>query len=68
MFASDIAADLDCSYQLVGKRGKILAERGLVDRNENEQGRRQFELTQAAEKQYFSDYEIDELDIDPAAP
>ena len=32
MSASGIAEDLDCSYQLVGKRGKILAERGLVER------------------------------------
>lgn len=63
MFARDIAEDLDCSYQLVGKRGKTLAERGLVERTENEQGRRQFELTKAAEAQYFSDSEIDELDI-----
>ncbi len=63
MFAADIAADLDCSYQLVGKRGKILAERGLVERTENEQGRRQFELTKAAEVEYFSDREIVELDI-----
>lgn len=61
MFAADIAADLDCSYQLVGKRGKILAERGLVERTENEQGRRQFELTKTAEAQYFSDSEIDDL-------
>ena len=63
MFAAVIAADLDCSYQLVGKRGKILAERGLVERTENDQGRRQYELTKVAEEQYFSDNEIDELDI-----
>lgn len=68
MFASDIAADLDCSYQLVGKRGKILAERGLVDRDENEQGRRQFQLTQIAEKQYFSDDDVDNIDIEPTTP
>jgi predicted transcriptional regulator len=63
LFAAEIAADLDCSYQLVGKRGKNLADRGLVERTENEQGRRQFGLTKAAETNYFSDSEIDELDI-----
>lgn len=64
MFAGEIAADLDCSYQLVGKRGKMLSERGLVERKENEQGRRQFELTETAETQYFTKSDIDELDID----
>jgi len=63
MFARDIAEDLDCSYQLVGKRGKTLSDRGLVERTENDQGRRQFELTKAAETEYFSENEIDELDI-----
>jgi DNA-binding MarR family transcriptional regulator len=64
MFAKDIAADLDFSYQLVGKRGKILAERGLVERRDNEQGRRLFELTKAAEERYFSDEEKDRLDLE----
>lgn len=31
MFANQIASELDCSYQLVGKRGKILSERELVE-------------------------------------
>jgi DNA-binding MarR family transcriptional regulator len=64
MFAAEIAEDLDCSYQLVGKRGKILADRGLVERTENEQGRRLFELTETAEKKYFSNTELDEDELD----
>ena len=44
MVASDIAAELDCSYQLVGKRGKIIAERGLVERSGNDQNRRLYDL------------------------
>jgi len=62
MFAGDIAEDLDCSHQLVGKRGKILADRGLVERTKNK-GRSQFNLTKTAEQQYFSSSTIDDLDI-----
>jgi hypothetical protein len=54
MSASEIAEDLDCSYQLVGKRGKILAERELVERKVRK-GIPQFGLTKTAEKRYFSD-------------
>ena len=64
MFAAEIAEDLDCSYQLVGKRGKFLDDRGLVKRTENEQGRRQFGLTETAERKYFTNIKKDELDID----
>jgi DNA-binding MarR family transcriptional regulator len=62
MFASDIAADLDCSYQLVGKRGKFLAERGLVNRAENAAGRRIFEITDDALETYKRTSE-DDLDV-----
>lgn len=58
-----IAAELDCSYQLVGKRGKILAERGLVERAEGAQGQRFISITPLAEDSYFSDR--DELDLNP---
>jgi DNA-binding MarR family transcriptional regulator len=62
MFAGDIAADLDCSYQLVGKRGKFLAERGLVSRTENPQGRRVFAITDDAQETYKRTAE-DDLDV-----
>jgi hypothetical protein len=55
LFAQEIAGELDCSYQLIGKRGVTLADRGLVDRSENRQGRRQFEITPTAESIYFAD-------------
>jgi hypothetical protein len=32
LYAREIAAELDCSYQLVGRRGRIMEERGLIDR------------------------------------
>jgi hypothetical protein len=63
MNASEIALELDRSYQLVGKRGKMLAQRGLVKRDENEQGRRIFEITELADKSYFSDFENVGLDV-----
>ena len=61
--AGYIAAELDCSYQLVGRRGKNLADRGLVDRGENEQGQRVFSITQLAENSYFSPDNTDSLDV-----
>lgn len=32
MLAREIAEELDCSYQLVGRRGRIMEQRGLIDR------------------------------------
>jgi predicted transcriptional regulator len=61
--ASSIATELDCSYQLVGKRGRNLADRGLVERSENEQGRRIFKISEIATKTYFTDTSIDKLDV-----
>ncbi|HEX9429851.1 MAG TPA: helix-turn-helix domain-containing protein, partial [Candidatus Bathyarchaeia archaeon] len=64
LFAAEIASELDCSYQLVGRRGKFLADRGLVERRENETGRRVYELTDVAEESYFSRQEENQLNID----
>jgi DNA-binding MarR family transcriptional regulator len=63
MYAGDIAAELDKSYQFVGKRGKTLAERGLVKRGSNNQGRRTFEITPLAQASYFSPTPGDVLDV-----
>jgi hypothetical protein len=65
MYAGEIAVELDKSYQLVGKRGKTLAERGLVSREENEQGRRVFVITELAERSYFTKEATDSLDLGP---
>jgi hypothetical protein len=45
MLAKEIAATVDCTYQLVGKRGKSLAERELVEKIENK-GQRWLKLTE----------------------
>lgn len=66
MFAGEIGEELDKSYQLIGKRAKLLAERGLVNRFDTE-GRRTFELTHLAEESYFgndADSQL-EMTIDP---
>jgi hypothetical protein len=63
MFAAEIAAELDRSYQLIGKRGKTLAERDLVARKEVD-NRRSFEITKLAEKTYFADEPASGLTID----
>lgn len=62
MFAKEIASELDCSYQLIGKRGKKLADRDLVIRND-EQGRRIFEISDTAEAVYFTEIKEDGMDF-----
>lgn len=54
LYAGDIAAELDCSYQLVGRRAKNLSEQGLVNRDRDDDHRREFSLTEQAKKAYFS--------------
>jgi hypothetical protein len=61
--AAEIAGELDCSYQLIGKRGKIMEERGLVSRRRNERARRIFGLTSRAIDEYFSGNSDRSLDI-----
>jgi hypothetical protein len=58
-----VAAELDCSYQLVGKRAVRLEERGLVKRSRDEDDHRIIEITDLAETSYFSSPEVNELDI-----
>ena len=61
MKAAEIAAELDTSYQMVGKRGKVLYEKGLVHRFEVDK-RRAFEITELARQSYFADHN-DTLDL-----
>jgi DNA-binding MarR family transcriptional regulator len=53
--ASDVAGELDCSYQLVGRRAKMLADRGLVNRERSIAGRRVFSITDSARDIYMQD-------------
>ncbi|WP_287982058.1 helix-turn-helix domain-containing protein [Acidiphilium sp.] len=55
MLTSEIAVELDCSYQLIGKRARNLAERGLVTREKNDSNRRILSLTRSALDEYFID-------------
>ncbi|WP_455905570.1 hypothetical protein [Microbacterium sp.] len=50
--ASEVAGELDCSYQLVGKRVKNLDELGLVDREKWDGGRRMYAATSLARDVY----------------
>lgn len=61
--AGEIAGELDVSYQLVGKRGKSLTERGLVSRTKAERGSRRFAITQMAESAYFSAADATDLTL-----
>lgn len=58
-FAADVAGELDCSYQLVGKRARALNERGLVNREKNENGRRIFSITERARQIYMQPMEFE---------
>lgn len=63
MRPASIAGELDCSYQLVGWRGKGLSERGLVRRYRNDLGQRLLEISSTAEAAYFPDTNTDSLDV-----
>ncbi|NLI27563.1 MAG: MarR family transcriptional regulator [Acetobacter sp.] len=63
MVASEIAGELDCSYQLIGKRGRNLAEKGLVTREKNDVNRRIFSITEDAQEEYFDGNEERLLDV-----
>ena len=58
-----VAAELDCSYQLVGKRAVRLEERGLVKRLRDEQDHRILEITDLARSSYFATTDAQELDV-----
>jgi hypothetical protein len=62
LVASQIAAELDCSGQLVGRRGKNLSERDLVEREHTGSVYR-YTLTDQAKAAYFSDAEEDALSL-----
>ena len=63
MVASEIAGELDCSYQLIGKRGRNLAEKGFVTRDKNDVNRRIFSITEDAQEEYFIGNEERQLDV-----
>ncbi|MEN3952451.1 hypothetical protein [Iodidimonas sp. SYSU 1G8] len=60
LVASQIATELDCSGQLVGRRGRNLAERKLVER-EQKGNVFSYTLTNQARTAYFSDTSGDSL-------
>jgi hypothetical protein len=63
LFAGEIAEELDCSHQLVGRRAKNLADRGLVNRKKNTEQRREFSITEDAEKSYFVETPENDLQV-----
>jgi hypothetical protein len=62
--ASEVAEELDCSYQLVGKRAKNLDDRGLLARH-YDSNRRVYRPTELAEQVYFD--RPARNDVSPAA-
>jgi predicted transcriptional regulator len=62
MKASEIAGELDCSGQLVGRRAKNLSERTLVKRVQGTVYR--YEITKKANDAYFADSSAAQLNLD----
>lgn len=63
MVAAEIAGELDCSGQLVGRRGRKLFERRLVSRKNAGQVY-SYSLTEQAEKAYFDGVAKQDLNIE----
>jgi predicted transcriptional regulator len=63
MVAAEIAGELDCSGQLVGRRAKNLAERSLVTREHTGSVYR-YKITPQAEAAYFVDPHASDLNLD----
>jgi DNA-binding MarR family transcriptional regulator len=64
LFSADVAEELDCSYQLVGKRASFLSDRGLVNRDGHQGSRRVLEITDRARNIYFDDEVLGGLEPD----
>ncbi len=62
--ASNVAGELDCSYQMIGKRAKMLADRGLVDRDQWVDNRRVFSITKAAQSIYMEPMAVPSDDVE----
>lgn len=62
--ANEIAVELDCSYQLVGRRARNLEDRQLVTRDLDPDGRRSFALTDLARSSYFDPAISSDLSVD----
>lgn len=58
----EIAAELDCSYQLVGRRAKSLEERDLIQRG-LDGIQRIYRITDTAKDAYFTDSNLSPLDV-----
>jgi DNA-binding MarR family transcriptional regulator len=67
-FAAEVAGELDVSYQMIGKRARMLSERGLVNRQKNEGGRRVFSITDTARDIYMEAMEDSTAPADGADP
>ena len=62
LYAAEVAGELDCSYQLIGKRARFLSDRGLVDRSTDKQNRRTLTVTPRARDIYLGDFDEPESD------
>ena len=64
LFAKDVAGELDCSYQLVGKRAIKLSQKGLIEREKNQQQRPEYKISELGKNSYFSENDKEALIIE----
>lgn len=64
LFAKDVAGELDCSYQLVGKRAAKLSQKKLIKREKNQQRRTEYKISELGKNSYFSDNDREALNIE----
>ena len=64
LFAKDVAGELDCSYQLIGKRAVKLSQRGLIQREKNKKNRPEYTISKLGKNSYFPDNDEESLKIE----
>ena len=63
LFPKDVAGELDCSHQLVGKRAAKLSQKGLIEKKKNQYNRTEYIISSLGKNSYFSDNENESLQI-----
>ena len=63
LFAKDVACELDCSYQLIGKRAGNLHQKGLIKKEKNQKNRTEYTISELGQNSYFPEGEQECLNL-----
>ena len=64
LFAMEVAGELDCSYQLIGKRAVNLHQKGLIQKEKNKRNRTEYKISTLGKNNYFPDGDQERLSIE----